>query len=226
MNGTLGYTKYTHTHTYRYKKAGKKGWLPLTWEYHMEISQLVDCIETIFPPFYCHNFMRQTGITGRRPNLTLTSSFTYVPSIFWLFPLWAGGLLSKFTGPSCLSCRYCALAISDLVGVQHCLLAADPQPPSGGPVASRASLFRVLTKTNRGRDVFVQADNTWAWISCTSAGRSHSQPSRQQRTGLKTLIGVCQRARTLFRLSIEKHSSEGVGSSQSLKDAQRFAGRR
>lgn len=107
------------------------------------------------PQFYCYIFMGQTGITGRRPILTLTSSFTYVPSIFWLFPLWAGGLLSEFTGPSCLYCRYCALAISDLVAVQHCLLAADPRPPSAGHVASRAPLFSVLTKTNRGRDIFL-----------------------------------------------------------------------
>lgn len=137
--------------------------------------------------------MGQTGITGRRPILTLTSSFTYVPSIFWLFPLWAGGLLSEFTAPSCLYCRYCALAISDLVAVQHCLLAADPRPPSAGPVASRAPLFSVLTKTNRGRDVFCVC---WWHMRLdfphVHQRQSGSQPSRQQRTRLRTLIGVCQ----------------------------------
>lgn len=39
------------------------------------------------PPFYCYIFMGQTGITGRHPILAHTPSFTFVPSIFCLFPL-------------------------------------------------------------------------------------------------------------------------------------------
>lgn len=153
----------------------KNGWEKRLDAFNMRIpyGDFPDCrlYWNHFPPqFYCYFFMGQTGITGRRPILTLTSSLTYVPSIFWLFPLWAGGPLSEFTGPSCLYCRYCALAISDLVAVQHCLLAADPRPPPAGPVASRLLCLAFRPKQTVEGKFFVCADDAWDWISRTSTG--------------------------------------------------------
>lgn len=60
--------------------------------------------------------------------------------------------------------------------------------------------------------------------------RSGSYPHTNKGTTLKTHIGVCQLARTLFTLRClqtlyRPHSSQGVGSVQALKDAQRFVGR-
>lgn len=142
---------------------------------------------TIFP-FYYYIFTRQTRNTGRCPILALTSSFSlYAFNIFDCFQY-------EQVVPHCLYCRYCALQYLIWSGSNTvCLRAADPPASLRG--SHRLTGFSTLP--------FERDRTPLRWISRTSAGEEVVPlSSHQQRTRLRTLIGVCQLARTLFRLSM------------------------
>lgn len=184
---------------------------------------------TIFS-FYYYIFMRQTRNTGRCPVLAITSSSSYMPSIFWLFSVRAGGLFFGIHGPSLFILQVLCTAISDLVRVQHCLSACSwpPQPPSGGPIASPASPFCLLNGTIRDRDVWVRGDDTWDPHSTGFPARPLEKkwfpvlaPTKDKAQDPHRCLPACaDPLQTLYG----EHSSEGVGSLQLLKDTQRFAG--
>lgn len=129
---------------------------------------------TIFP-FYYYIFMRQTRNTGRCPVLALTSSSSYMPSIFWLFLVRAGGLFFGIHRPSLFILQVlCAANLIWSGSNTVCLRAADAPASLGG--SHRLTGFSILPfereQPRQGRF------SMWRrhmrpplhWISRTSAG--------------------------------------------------------
>lgn len=107
--------------------------------------------------------------------------FLCVSSMFLLISAWAGGLFRGFAGPERSYCRYCTL--------QYLIW-------SGSNNQSTACAYVQMTRETPLRLI--------SWTSARDenfrSGSLHLLSSHQQRTTLRTHIGVCQLARTLFTL--------------------------
>lgn len=117
-------------------------------------------------------------------------------------------------------------AISDLVGLQRRLVGMQLGPPTSLRESHRlasSSAPRQLT----GKGALFRGDDTWnatlLHMPVLWSGSLHLRPSHQQKTTLRTHLGVLPACvdslhTWLLQILYSPHSSEGVGSVRALKD--------
>lgn len=143
--------------------------------------------------------------------------------------MWAGGLLRGFNGPECSYCRYCTLQYLIWLGSSTVLPRGVPPPrhPSALPQLTGKDPLSATWLWMRGVGGVCAYVHMWRWqvkrhfawhpecpletkLPRRRSGSQYLLSSHQQRTMLKTHIGVCQLVRTLFTLHCSRLSIEHI----------------